>query len=85
MRFASAGGFLRRRPTCPDGGRSIGGVDTASEEKSAGASRSDGTAVAELALSHLLVRSLLTESAALTVAVDDTLFKRSGKKVFAAA
>ena len=38
-----------------------------------------------LALSHLLVRSLLTEGAALTVAVDDTLFKRSGKKVFAAA
>ncbi len=38
-----------------------------------------------LALSHLLVRSLLTESAALTGAVDDTLFKRSGKKVFAAA
>ena len=38
-----------------------------------------------LALSHLLVRSLLTEGAALTVAIDDTLFKRSGKKVFAAA
>jgi hypothetical protein len=36
-------------------------------------------------LSHLLVRSLSTEGAALTVAVDDTLFKRSGKQVFAAA
>ncbi|TJZ95204.1 IS701 family transposase [Actinacidiphila oryziradicis] len=38
-----------------------------------------------LALSHLLVRSLLPDGLALTVAVDDTLFKRSGKKVFAAA
>jgi SRSO17 transposase len=41
--------------------------------------------ILSLALSHLLVRSLLTDGAALTVAVDDTLFKRSGKKVFAAA
>jgi SRSO17 transposase len=46
--------------------------------------RSWNAEVLGLALSHLLVRSLLTEGAALTVAVDDTLFKRSGKKVFAA-
>ena len=38
-----------------------------------------------LSLTHLLVRALLPDGAALTVAVDDTLFKRSGKKVFAAA
>ena len=36
-------------------------------------------------LSHLIVRTLLSETAVLTVAVDDTLFKRSGKKVFGAA
>jgi len=38
-----------------------------------------------LVLSHLIVRTLLPETAVLTVAVDDTLFKRSGKKVFGAA
>jgi hypothetical protein len=38
-----------------------------------------------LALSHLVVRRLLPAGAALTVAVDDTLFKRRGKKVFGAA
>ena len=37
-----------------------------------------------LALSHLVVRQLLPAGAALTVAVDDTLFKRRGKKVFGA-
>jgi hypothetical protein len=37
-----------------------------------------------LALSHLLVRALLPEGVALTAAVDDTLFKRYGKKVFGA-
>ncbi|MGW3722352.1 IS701 family transposase [Streptomyces sp. NPDC005133] len=36
-------------------------------------------------LSHLIVRHLLPASAVLTVAVDDTLFKRRGKKVFGAA
>jgi hypothetical protein len=36
------------------------------------------------ALSHLLVRALLPEGVALTAAVDDTLFKRYGKKVFGA-
>jgi SRSO17 transposase len=34
-----------------------------------------------LALSHLIVRPLPPDGAALTVAVDDTLFKRYGKKV----
>ena len=36
------------------------------------------------ALSHLIVRTLLPDGGALTVAVDDTLFKRYGKKVFGA-
>jgi SRSO17 transposase len=36
-------------------------------------------------LSHLVVRSLVPDKAPLTVAVDDTLFKRRGKKVFGAA
>ena len=36
-------------------------------------------------LSHLVVRSLVPDGAVLTVAVDDTLFKRRGKKVFGAA
>lgn len=35
-----------------------------------------------LYLSRLIVRVLLPDGAALTVAVDDTLFKRRGKKVF---
>ncbi|MFF7977311.1 transposase [Streptomyces sp. NPDC007905] len=39
----------------------------------------------EIVLAHLIVRTLLPQSAAITVAVDDTLFKRSGKKVFGAA
>ena len=38
-----------------------------------------------LALADLVVARLLPAGAALTVAVDDTLFKRSGKKVFGAA
>jgi SRSO17 transposase len=38
-----------------------------------------------ISLSHLIVRRLLPEDAVLTVAVDDTLFKRRGKKVFGAA
>lgn len=38
-----------------------------------------------ISLSHLIVRQLLPEGAVLTVAVDDTLFKRRGKKVFGAA
>lgn len=38
-----------------------------------------------LYLSRLIVRTLLPDGAALTVAVDDTLFKRRGKKVFGAA
>ncbi|MFE2964362.1 transposase [Streptomyces sp. NPDC059340] len=38
-----------------------------------------------ISLSHLVVRALLPETAVLTVAVDDTLFKRRGKKVFGAA
>jgi hypothetical protein len=38
-----------------------------------------------ISLSHLIVRRLLPEDAPLTVAVDDTLFKRRGKKVFGAA
>ena len=36
-------------------------------------------------LSSLIVRTLLAHGAALTVAIDDTLFKRRGKKVFGAA
>jgi hypothetical protein len=36
-------------------------------------------------LSHLIVRTLPSEGTVLIVAVDDTLFKRSGKKVFGAA
>src|SRR5260370_29631715 len=38
-----------------------------------------------ICLSHLIVRALLPEGVALTVAVDDTLFKRGGRKVFGAA
>jgi hypothetical protein len=38
-----------------------------------------------LYLSRLIVRTLLPAGAALTVAVDDTLFKKRGKKVFGAA
>src|SRR5215210_5443801 len=38
-----------------------------------------------LALADLIVARLLPAGAALTIAVDDTLFKRSGKKVFGAA
>ncbi|MER5917173.1 transposase [Streptomyces sp. NPDC001982] len=38
-----------------------------------------------IALAHLIVRKLLPHGAAVTVAVDDTLFKRRGKKVFGAA
>src|SRR5918995_5856158 len=38
-----------------------------------------------LALADLIVARLLPAGAALTVAVDDTLFRRSGKKVFGAA
>jgi hypothetical protein len=36
-------------------------------------------------LSRLIVRTLLPPGAALTIAVDDTLFKKRGKKVFGAA
>ncbi|MFD7013536.1 transposase [Streptomyces sp. NPDC059928] len=36
-------------------------------------------------LSHLVVRRLVPDEAPLTVVVDDTLFKRRGKKVFGAA
>ncbi|MFI5678143.1 transposase [Streptomyces cellulosae] len=36
-------------------------------------------------LSHLVVRSLVPDGTPLMVAVDDTLFKRRGKKVFGAA
>jgi hypothetical protein len=38
-----------------------------------------------ISLSHLIVRQLRPESAVLTAAVDDTLSKRRGKKVFGAA
>ncbi|MEF9907138.1 IS701 family transposase [Streptomyces sp. P9-A2] len=38
-----------------------------------------------VSLSHLIVRRLLPEGAVLTMAVDDTLFKRHGKKVHGAA
>jgi hypothetical protein len=38
-----------------------------------------------IVLAHLIVRILLPAGAAVTVAVDDTLFKRRGKKVFGAA
>ena len=38
-----------------------------------------------LALADLIVARLLPADSALTIAVDDTLFKRSGKKVFGAA
>ena len=38
-----------------------------------------------LALADLIVARLLPTGAALTIAVDDTLFKRSGKKVFGVA
>ncbi|WP_327241078.1 IS701 family transposase [Streptomyces sp. NBC_01320] len=38
-----------------------------------------------ISLSHLVVRQLLPADGLLTVAVDDTLFKRRGKKVFGAA
>ncbi|MFE7160202.1 hypothetical protein [Streptomyces sp. NPDC057636] len=38
-----------------------------------------------IALAHLIVRTLQPQGAAITVAVDDTLCKRSGKKVFGAA
>jgi hypothetical protein len=37
------------------------------------------------ALADLIVARLLPAGAALTIAVDDTLFKRSGKKVFGLA
>ncbi|MEU5437973.1 transposase [Streptomyces sp. NPDC020719] len=37
------------------------------------------------ALSHLVVRLLLDEDALLAAAVDDTLFKRRGRKIFGAA
>ncbi|MEV0372468.1 transposase [Streptomyces sp. NPDC050636] len=37
------------------------------------------------ALSHLVVRSVVPDGGVLTVAVDDTLFKRRGKKVFGTA
>jgi hypothetical protein len=46
--------------------------------------RWSGDAV-ELALAVLIVARLLPGGAALTIAVDDTLFKRSGKKVFGVA
>ncbi|MER6540378.1 transposase [Streptomyces sp900105755] len=36
-------------------------------------------------LSHLIARRLLPESTVLTVAADDTLFERRGKKLFGAA
>jgi hypothetical protein len=36
-------------------------------------------------LARLIVRTLLPDGAAITVAVDDTLFKKRGKKVFGAA
>ena len=36
-------------------------------------------------LAHLIVRTLLPPDVAVTVALDDTLFKRRGKKVFGAA
>ncbi|WP_367435314.1 IS701 family transposase [Streptomyces celluloflavus] len=38
-----------------------------------------------ISLSHLIVRQLLPADTVLTLAVDDTLFKRRGKKVFGAA
>ena len=38
-----------------------------------------------LVLADLIVARLLPANSALTIAVDDTLFKRSGKKVFGAA
>ncbi|MBR7827910.1 transposase [Actinospica sp. MGRD01-02] len=38
-----------------------------------------------IVLAHLIVRTLLPSGAVVTVAVDDTLFKRRGKKVFGAA
>jgi hypothetical protein len=38
-----------------------------------------------LALTDLIVARLLAADSALTIAVDDTLFKRSGKKVFGVA
>ena len=38
-----------------------------------------------LVLADLIVARLLPADAALTIAVDDTLFKRSGKKVFGVA
>jgi hypothetical protein len=38
-----------------------------------------------LALADLIVTRLLPADSALTIAVDDTLFRRSGKKVFGAA
>ncbi|MFI6850663.1 MULTISPECIES: transposase [unclassified Kitasatospora] len=38
-----------------------------------------------IVLAHLIVKTLFPDGAAITVAVDDTLFKRSGKKVFGAA
>ena len=38
-----------------------------------------------LALADLIVARLLPADSALTIAVDDTLFKRSGKKVFGVA
>ncbi|MFE7216535.1 transposase [Streptomyces sp. NPDC057611] len=38
-----------------------------------------------IALAHLIVRTLPPHGAAVTVSVDDTLFKRRGKKVFGAA
>ncbi|MEV0785466.1 transposase [Streptomyces sp. NPDC050423] len=38
-----------------------------------------------ISLSHLIVRQLLPADAVLTLVVDDTLFKRRGKKVFGAA
>jgi len=38
-----------------------------------------------ISLSHLIARQLLPSNALLTLAVDDTLFKRRGKKVFGAA
>ena len=76
----------RRRTVC--GMRTGAGLDRAWHHSRAhrlfSNARWSGDALG-LVLADLIVARLLPADAALTLAVDDTLFKRSGKKVFGVA